>query len=177
MTIKKTLNLIVLPILLVLSASLVIAGTLLPRHELYYPALLFLMASGVLELLDISLNWRSRKGFVLSMFNLVLLVLFALNYIFERFPVIAAQDWHLGIAIITFYVIDIGIYALFLRSQCAADKRLLTGLLAFAIPPLMAAAMFYLGVKAWIGLSLITLTLVLSSVFQPGIRIDTKKPD
>lgn len=177
MTIKKTLHLIVLPMLLVISAALILVGALLPRHELYYPALFFLMLSGVLEALELSLCWQSQKGFALSLLNLFILVGLAVQHLLENFPVIAAKDWHLGITIMLLYILVIGVYAYFFRKKLPGSGGHMFWFIVLAVLPLIAAGLFYLGVKAWIGLVLLTTTVAVGGIMLRNRMTAKKKPD
>lgn len=177
MTLKKTLHLIILPVLLAVSVGFVLAGALLPRHELYYPALFFLMLSGALEALELSLCWQSRKGFALSLLNLLILVALAVEHLLENFPVIAAKDWHMGVTIMLLYILDIGLYAFSFRDKWHGFTNQIARFVAIAAVPLIAAGLFYLGVRAWIGLLLLTMTVTVGGIMLRTRMAGKKKPD
>lgn len=157
--------------LLSLSASLVIAGALFPRHELYYQALLCLMSSGVLELLELSICFHSRKAFGLSLLNIALLAGIAMSRLLEGFPVIAAKDWHLGVTCLLLYVVDMVLYLRFFHREGHISKRLFLIITFFMASPFLAAATFYGGTKAWIGLSEMLLFGVISVIAIRNISI------
>lgn len=157
--------------LLAASAILTMAGTILHNHENYYPAILCIIVSSALLLFKSSIDFKSKKAFVLSLFNILFISVLILETFFDKHIVLAATDWHLGATCILLYTFDIALYQWFFHTETRCNKNLLITIAIFIVSPLLAAAMFYGGVKAWIGLSEMVLFGVISVIAIRNISI------
>lgn len=147
----------ILYLLTAISAALVLTGTYVPNHELYYPAVLALMLSGTLEMLELSQRTRSRKCLALTTINMLTVVIIAVIRMITGTPIISSADWQMGVFILGLYVIDIAIYAWYFLKQNGPQRDIVLSVAAIALPPFIAMIMFYAGTQAWISLSMIVL--------------------
>lgn len=161
--------------LIFVSAVFVAVGAITAHHLYYYPALLFMIVSNILIMFGASLEFRSKKGFVLSFFNILFCFVFFIQFLVEQFPVLSSTDWHLGAVIVLFYAIDLLLFLHFLKGKISLNKQQTAVIAIHAATPMISAVLYYCGVPALIGLSIMVVIYAASFIYLNCLSHNFKK--